>query len=178
MLELYLIVFMERPFIGLGKEHFVISSRKSGWVLKQPNRWYAFVIACHSALKGQRSSETIRDDFCEATKRIDGIHIQIPQTRVFGLKRFGYIIAQRFIEEDYSIPSPQLFAKAYDMPFVADAADSNPNNFISKNSVLYWIDPNKGPLCRALVNSKLLSWEKYMSAKLFLKKAVRTPRGC
>lgn len=163
-----------RHFIGKGKEHEVVSSRRRGWVLKTPYSTYARLSGLFYSLTGQSYAEQIRDDHRWAHQVIDDMHVQIPPTRIFTLKGNRYVIAQKYIESDDSIPNPIIFAKEHNMTLIAKLLEANPHNFACQEGVLYWLDPNKeGSIGRIIINSRIMSWESSYDFKIKIKDFLR-----
>ncbi len=136
---------MERQFIGRGAEHIAFrSSIRPDLVIKAPYWLNALSLRFH-----KNPAELIRQELKEASTLVEGTNIVIPETHVFSSKS-GYIIAQKYIEEDYSL----------DKAAVLDSLDVTrfkfrrySPNFISNGGILYWVDPTKPPLHRLLTRT-------------------------
>lgn len=139
---------VERQKIGNGSEHEVFASRHhNNWVLKRPSP----ITLAMLRLTGFGISK-LRKEYEEArSEALKTPGIRVPQTRIFdtkkifGLNRFGYIIAQRRIEQDGVMVNPvevlrnqgnPLFAKIYEATRKADAG-----NFICNQGLVYFVDP-------------------------------------
>lgn len=124
-----------RELIGAGREHEVFRSNRDGWVLKRPKG----AILTSLALSGFGPQKVIQE-LRETEDLIASSEIlKMPETRVFPFGR-GYVIAQRFVQEDGSVENVRAKLKQEEQALMANRYSLAHENFINNNGSVYLID--------------------------------------
>lgn len=159
----------EREFLGEGVEHKVYRALAHDVVLKIPKSKFDYLKLFTNAPKN------VLREIKEAEKRVEGTDIQLPETRVFKFGR-SYIISQKTIEEDYSIPNLAEEMEKYKNSnrFLYTTYLSNPRNFASRNGNIYWIDQVNGIV--TFLEEKtfgLINIERYRKTRILYRAVVK-----
>lgn len=124
-----------RELIGSGREHEVFRSNRDGWVLKRPKG----PILAALTLSGFGPKKVIQE-LRETEDLISSSQIlRSPETRVFPFGR-GYVIAQRFVEEDGSVEDIRAKLKQEGQKLMANRYSLAHGNFINNNGRVYLVD--------------------------------------
>ncbi|HYM65057.1 MAG TPA: hypothetical protein VES68_01040 [Candidatus Sulfotelmatobacter sp.] len=124
-----------RELIGAGREHEVFKSNRDGWVLKRPKGPILTALVI-SGFGPQKVTQELK----EAEDLISSSQIlRSPETRVFPFGR-GYVIAQRFVEEDGSVEDVRAKLKEEGQKLMANRYSLAHGNFINSNGHVYLID--------------------------------------
>lgn len=130
---------LERQIVGKGCEHTVYKSQHKDWVLKTP-RWS--VLLCGIILD-KMPSQIIAGEFKKAQQVSKDTGVIFPETRVFPFGN-GYIVAQKYIQEDHTVSDPEEYLLKTGNEDVINAYEIKPDNFIAHEGRLYWVDPTFG----------------------------------
>ena len=124
-----------RELIGHGREHEVFRSNREGWVLKKPKAPILMALAL-SGFGPQKVIQELREtEELIASSKI----LKSPETRIFPFGR-GYVIAQRFVQEDNSLEDIRAKLKAEGQTLMANRYSLLHGNFVTNNGGLYIID--------------------------------------
>lgn len=131
----------EREIVGIGHEHAVYDSPKTGGVLKVPDRKTQF------ALRFLGGYKRVKEEIAFAEKASTNSPVKMPETRIYKINN-SYVIWQRKIEPDNSISIPETLKKA--KPIFQELYHNNPTNFMSSEGIVWWIDYTRGIIARGL----------------------------
>lgn len=130
-----------RQILDRGKEHIVFRSQKHfGHVLKIPTP------RTLDSIRKLEGPIVIAEELLKISTMIATTTVQIPETRIFIFPSWegGYVLRQRFIEEDNSV-NIKDHLNAQRLQLLTDEYDVNPENFRSYQGVVYYLDPFWGP---------------------------------
>lgn len=160
---------MEREYIGKGSSHWVFRARNHpNKVLKVPTNFSLMLLKLSAG-----GTKHLRQELEASAGFVEGSGIIIPKTRIIGQKK-GYIIIQDLIEKDESIPNIPEYVQKQSNRFMQDLYDSSPDNFISCNSQLYWIDPVRGIFARFIDHFGSVPFQRYVHFRAKLKRTLRS----
>jgi hypothetical protein len=152
---------MSREIIGQGHEHTVYRvNNNDEWVLKKPR----FI------QRSLYSAQEIQQEITTNTQLLDNENVIIPPTRLFPING-SYIIAQKFIEEDFSMDIREQFLEQ-DNTYLLQRYNNQPKNFISNQGNIYWIDPTKGPITRILEKYHIMNEPTYRKISDRIKRII------
>lgn len=166
-----------RQIIAKGMENIVLGpvARNSEIVIKvsRPANYLSMI--------GRDQAAVLRKELNEAQALVEGTNVQIPRTvihygkelKVLGLKTKGYVIGQRFIQEDHSVASVGDYLSQQGLTSLVHEHKHEPNNFVTHNSVVYWIDPTKGTVGRVLEDLHIMKLETYRKVRQRFSKVIR-----
>jgi hypothetical protein len=169
--------FRGRQKISQGAEHFVLRPilHETDIVLKIATPLnYLFML-------GADQAEIIRQELVEAQGLVNGTNLKIPRTHIMAGERLsvlgtntrGYVVGQKYIEEDESVPDIGTFLANEGLTSLIDEYKYEPHNFISNKGVVYWVDPTKGLAGRFLEHMKIMKLEDYRKLRLQMGKIIR-----
>lgn len=166
-----------REIISKGMENIVLrpATRSPNIVLKIPR------IVNYLSMLGRDQAEVLRQELAEAYALVDKTTVRIPKTIVIsgkerwmlGIKTRGYVIGQRYIEEDGTVPDMANHLSGQGLNSLVDEYKHEPRNFVSNSGIVYWIDPTKGTAGRVLDDTKMMKLETYRRIRRKLSRLIR-----
>lgn len=158
---------MKREVVAKGLEHTVLKAKnRPDLVLKTPRAFnYISLFLC-----GQDAT-AIKAEVEHAISLAEESDIATPPTRVFTAGKRDYIIAQRFVEEDGSVPDIRQRLLEIPSKFFLNKYDLNPTNFRSNNGSVYLVDLSYGSY--RLYSKFGISWEVYIEALAEFRRFIR-----
>lgn len=161
---------MEREYVGRGGEHKVFRMKKlRNYVIKTPtifNLWFLKTFGL--------SAEIIKKEYAEGEALTENTGIRVPFS-IVRLRENGrrYSITQQYIKEDHSIDDVRAYIQSRNLPHVLDRYDLSPQNFITNDGIVYWVDPSKGAHIWGLLDRKgILSRQKSAAIQAKVKRGI------
>jgi hypothetical protein len=134
------------PEIARGKEHRVYHRSGSEWVTKVP-RFVPLWMLNHLFGGPWKVVEEVAETTCRVAK--SGGKVQLPTTIIL-FTRKGYEIRQAYVEGDDSVPDIPRYLHEAGLSFLAARATVSVDNFLTREGVVYAIDPTGNPYYRLL----------------------------
>lgn len=159
----------EREFVGQGREHRVVRSRRdTQTVLKTPRVLNS--LALRYLFDGVR---TVRRDIDQKTRLAKRAGVQIPTTRVFSLPSFqgSYVIAQKYIPNDHSVHIGE-YLKSRQVDELTLMYESHSDNFLSYRGRVYLVDLTHEFFIRLVQKTKVMNTETCWKTKVRFKRAI------
>ena len=150
--------------IGNGKEHLVFHESDSKWVTKVPRA--STLWALHYLFGGV---SRVVDEVGDMARRVagDGDLVRLPTTIIL-FTHDGYRMKQEYIQEDGSVTNIPKHLEEAGQPFLAARAAVSRDNFLSREGVVYTVDPTLNPYHRLLRATGILTEKRYVRIVSFL----------
>lgn len=135
---------MSKEYLGRGVEHITYKTKigNRDYVLKKPRAYNAWTLRHMFG-----GTDTLRHELKNSIALAAKSDVVVPKTRIIPFKR-GYVMGQEFIENDKSVPSIRRAIQETDNSALLLHYETRPQNFLSHDHTIYWIDPTRAPFFR------------------------------
>jgi hypothetical protein len=166
-----------REVIAQGMEHNVLrpASGRPDIVVKTPRPFNTL------SMVGRDPAQVLRQELREARESVHGTEVQVPRTMILGINKSvlgvipvrRYVIGQRYIQEDESVPDVQGKLTNNGLNSLVDEHKHEPRNFITQNGIIYWVDPTRGTVGRILERTRVMKLDTYRRIRRRFSKVIR-----
>jgi len=158
---------MERTLFGHGNEHSVYKAKKEGYLLKVQNRRNHFFFS----LLGFNPN-LIKREYQEA-KEYESKGVKIPETKFRVVNQKNYVMYQKEIPDDNSIPDIRQHLIAHNIPELVMRYNSSPDNFLSFQNEVYLLDFTPGFWASGLLDRLgVIKYRNYLRGKQKIKQGL------